>query len=146
MVTLGLVLDANILIRAILGTRVLTILERYEDAVRFYCPDTCYEEACKHLPIILQRRGLEAAPSLLALEQLKMLVQPIDGALYHTYETQARARIAERDPDDWPIVALAMALNLPIWTEDKDFFGTGMATWTTDRVELYLQNVERFHH
>ena len=146
MATLGLVLDANILIRAILGKRVLKILEHYEDAVSFYCPDTCYEEACKHLPIILQRLGLDAASSLVALEQLKLLVQPIDRALYHPYETQAQARIAERDPDDWPIVALAMALNLPIWTEDQDFFGSGLATWTTDRVELYLQNVERFHH
>jgi hypothetical protein len=27
---------------------------------------------------------------------------------------------------------------LPIWTEDTDFFGCGVATWTTDRVELYL--------
>ena len=26
----------------------------------------------------------------------------------------------------------------PVWTEDTDFFGTGIATWTTDRVELYL--------
>ena len=25
-----------------------------------------------------------------------------------------------------------------VWTEDADFFGTGIATWTTDRVELYL--------
>ncbi|HLG74228.1 MAG TPA: PIN domain-containing protein [Chloroflexota bacterium] len=24
--------------------------------------------------------------------------------------------MAERDPDDWPTVALALALNLPIWT------------------------------
>ncbi|WP_455227346.1 PIN domain-containing protein [Lautropia mirabilis] len=28
----------------------------------------------------------------------------------------------------------------PIWTEDQDFFGTGVPTWTTDRVELYLKN------
>lgn len=146
MVTLGLVLDANILIRAVLGKRVLGILERYEDAVRFYCPDTCYEEARKHLPTILQRRGIDAAPALTVLENLKPLVQPIDHALYQVYATQARARMAERDPDDWHIVALAMALNLPIWTEDQDFFGTGIATWTTDRVELYLQNAEKFHH
>jgi len=25
-----------------------------------------------------------------------------------------------------------------VWTEDADFFGTGVATWTSDRVELYL--------
>ncbi|MCX7232945.1 MAG: PIN domain-containing protein [Burkholderiales bacterium] len=25
-----------------------------------------------------------------------------------------------------------------MWSEDADSFGTGIATWTTDRVELYL--------
>jgi hypothetical protein len=29
-------------------------------------------------------------------------------------------------------------LGCPIWTEDTDFFGCGVATWTTDRVEIYL--------
>ncbi|MFO1350464.1 MAG: PIN domain-containing protein [Gammaproteobacteria bacterium] len=36
-------------------------------------------------------------------------------------------------------MALALVLNLPIWTEDQDLFGSGVATWTTDRVELYLR-------
>jgi hypothetical protein len=39
---------------------------------------------------------------------------------------------------DWPILATALALQYPIWTEDMDFFGCGVATWTTDRVDLYL--------
>ena len=51
----------------------------------------------------------------------------------------ARQRIARRDEDDWPVLACALALDCPIWTEDTDFFGCGVATWTTDRVELYLE-------
>jgi predicted nucleic acid-binding protein len=47
-------------------------------------------------------------------------------------------RIAVRDINDWPIVAVALMLDCPIWTEDQDFFGTGVATWTSDRVHLYL--------
>jgi predicted nucleic acid-binding protein len=47
--------------------------------------------------------------------------------------------MAGRDLRDWPVVALALTLNLPIWTEDRDFFGSGVATWTIDRIELYLQ-------
>ncbi|MEI7764537.1 MAG: PIN domain-containing protein [Comamonadaceae bacterium] len=35
-------------------------------------------------------------------------------------------------------MACAMTIACPVWTEDADFFGTGIATWTTDRVELYL--------
>jgi len=36
-------------------------------------------------------------------------------------------------------LSLALMLKISVWTEDRDFFGTGIATWTTDRVELYLQ-------
>jgi predicted nucleic acid-binding protein len=36
------------------------------------------------------------------------------------------------------MLALALALKAPIWTEDSDFFGCGVATWTTDRVEELL--------
>jgi hypothetical protein len=27
----------------------------------------------------------------------------------------------------------------PVWTEDQDFFGSGISTWTTSTVELYLR-------
>src|SRR5260370_35801616 len=39
-----------------------------------------------------------------------------------------------RDADDWPGIACALTLGCPIWTEDRDFFGAGVPTWTTDRV------------
>jgi len=38
------------------------------------------------------------------------------------------------------VLALALALNCPIWTEDTDFFGTGSAIWTTSRVEIFLES------
>jgi hypothetical protein len=37
-----LVLDANILLRAVFGIRVFTLLETYEDSVSFYTPDICF--------------------------------------------------------------------------------------------------------
>ena len=37
-----LVLDANILLRGVLGVRARSLLEAYEDAVAFYTPDVCY--------------------------------------------------------------------------------------------------------
>ena len=67
------------------------------------------------------------------------MIQPVAQDLYREFEPSARYRIASRDPDDWPVVATALLLNVPIWTEDQDFFGTGIPTWTTDRVEIYLK-------
>ena len=51
----------------------------------------------------------------------------------------ARLRIKSRDIRDWPIVATALTLNCPIWTEDQDFFGTGLPTWATDRIHIYFE-------
>ncbi|MCA6501726.1 MAG: PIN domain-containing protein [Pseudanabaena sp.] len=44
----------------------------------------------------------------------------------------------KREPNDWQVVALAMHFDCPIWTEDKDFFGIGIATWNSQNVEIYL--------
>ena len=66
-------------------------------------------------------------------------MEQVDRGLYEEYQNTALERIALRDPDDWPVVATALLLDLPIWTEDRNFFGSAIATWTSDRVELYLQ-------
>jgi hypothetical protein len=39
-----LVLDANILIRAVLGLRVLFLLRKYAEQVEFLAPDTAFQE------------------------------------------------------------------------------------------------------
>jgi predicted nucleic acid-binding protein len=39
-----------------------------------------------------------------------------------------RQRLNKRDEEDWPVVAAALAFDCPIWTEDTDFFGCGVAT------------------
>ena len=66
------------------------------------------------------------------------LADLIGADLYGEYEAEARERLGSRDPDDWPILATALALGCPIWTEDTDFFGCGVATWTSNRVEIFL--------
>ena len=137
----GLVLDANILVRAVLGKRVRNILERYHDRAKFFTPHICFEEARQHLPIILKKRGIDPSPALEVLDHLPALVRPVNGRLYRGFEKTARNRIRSRDEDDWPVLALALSLNLPIWTEDQDLFGAGIATWTTDRIELYFEDV-----
>ncbi len=71
---------------------------------------------------------------------VQTFVNLVDRSLYEEFEERARARIASRDADDWPVVATAMLIDAPIWTEDMDFFGIGIATWTSNNVELYLRD------
>lgn len=134
-----LVLDANILIRAVLGSRVLFLLRKYAEHMEFLAPDTAFQEAREKLPEILERRKVPVAPAMTTLDLVAGLVQTVESETYTRFETLARQRIDRRDEDDWPILASALALECPIWTEDTDFFGCGVATWTTELVELYLE-------
>ncbi len=133
-----LVLDANILVRAVLSTKVRTLLEQSNSDIRFFTPDVCFDDAEKYLPLIFEKRGLPAESALEVLTGISRIVQTVEADIYGDYREEAIQRIAIRDPDDWPIVATALALNCPIWTEDSDFFGSGIATWTTDRIHLFV--------
>ncbi|WP_028998584.1 PIN domain-containing protein [Azohydromonas australica] len=134
----AIVLDANILIRAVLGERVRRLISDHVGEVSFFAPDTAYAEARKYLPALLQKRGVDGVAALAVLDALEAVVHPLDAEVYQLLQAQALARIGERDPDDWPALACALVLGCPVWTEDADFFGTGVATWTTSRVKLYL--------
>ena len=139
--TKGLVLDANILVRAVLGKRVRNILDRYHGRAKFFSPLLCFDEARKHLPAILKKGGIDPSAALKFLDHLPTLVEPVEATTYRSVEKTARSRIRSRDEDDWPVLALALSMHLPIWTEDQDLFGVGIATWTTDRIELYFEEI-----
>jgi predicted nucleic acid-binding protein len=138
MSTKAIVLDANILIRAVLGTRVRELIFENANRVRFYSPSVAYSDARKYLPALLEKRGVQGSSALAVLGCLELVVQSVDEYLYDGLRQQAMLRISMRDADDWPVLACAMTLGCPVWTEDADFFGTGVATWTTDRIALYF--------
>jgi predicted nucleic acid-binding protein len=135
-----LVLDANILLRAVFGVRVRSLLEGYEGSVSFYAPDICYADARKYIPSVSAKRRIDSGPGVSVLDHLSRLVEIVDRSLYEEYESSARERMMSRDADDWPIVATSLLLKCPVWTEDRDFFGSGISTWTTETIELYLRD------
>ena len=134
----AIVLDANILIRGVLGKRVRELIIEHAPAVSFFAPDVAYADARKYLPSLLEKRGVPSETAMRVLDDLAAIVRAIDANIYLDMKQQALQRIAQRDADDWPVLACAMSIGCPVWTEDADFFGTGVATWTTDRVALYF--------
>jgi predicted nucleic acid-binding protein len=97
----GLVLDANILLRAVFGQRVRRILEKYEDDARFYTPDICFRDAERYIPRISERRKLDASLGLAVLHQLARIVEQVDRGLYDALRGTALERVATRDAEDW---------------------------------------------
>jgi predicted nucleic acid-binding protein len=135
----ALVVDANILVRAVLGKRVREVFETYAGDASFFVPESGYAEAEEHLAALVIKRGGDPGKALALLRSLGGLVELIGNEVYGRFEVEARERLAQRDPEDWPMLAAALALGCPIWTEDTDFFGCGVATWTSDRVRMFLQ-------
>jgi len=133
------VVDSNILVRAVLEKRVRGVIEEFAESTSFSLPEAAYAEAEEHLPALVIKRGGDPEKALALLRSLRSLMVPIGSDVYGEFETEARRRLAARDPEDWPILASALALGCPIWTEDTDFFGCGVATWTSDRVLMFLR-------
>jgi len=134
-----LVLDANILIRAVLGRRVKKLLETHStQGIRFFAADAAFADAHKYLPLLLQKRGKPARDVSDSLEYLGQMIERVEAEIYGIFEDQARQRLLGRDEQDWPVLATALALGCAIWSEDSDFFGTGVAVWTTNRVEIFF--------
>ena len=66
----ALVLDANILIRAVLGPRVRDLILKNTDRVHFFTPIECIDDAKRYLPEILQSKGVDPAPAMVLLDLL----------------------------------------------------------------------------
>jgi rRNA-processing protein FCF1 len=77
-----IVLDTNILIRAVLGERVPNLLEKYSPICSFVTPATCYDELNHHLPKILQKRNLSLQPFLNAIAKLIKVVALLSEEIY----------------------------------------------------------------
>ena len=55
----AIVLDANILIRAVLGKRVRELIVFNAGTVQFFAPDFANADTRKYLPALLEERGVK---------------------------------------------------------------------------------------
>jgi predicted nucleic acid-binding protein len=86
-------------------------------------------EIARHIPRLATKRRLDPALLFAALQAIPVDWMP--EADYDERRDEAQRRIAARDPDDWPTVALALKLDLPVWSQDKDFTTAGIEVLTT---------------
>ena len=138
-----LAVDANILVGELLRARGRALIA--DETLELFIAEYAWDEAQYELG----RRvtAMEAQGSLSAEQATLLLSESIGAAdgriaqiaepLYGDRDQEARRRIP-RDPDDWHTVALALAYDAAIWTNDGDFLGCGIATWTTETLLAHL--------
>lgn len=78
----AIVLDANILIRAVLGKRVRELILEYAATVKFFAPDVACADARKYLPALLEKRGVNSAAAMAVLDTLESMVHLLELDLY----------------------------------------------------------------
>ena len=124
----AVVADANVLLSALIGGRARLVLAS-ANGPRCFAPEAIAVEIAEHLPELAAKRQLDLTLLFAGLRSAP--VQWRATGANQRFEEEALKRIAARDPDDWPVVALALAMDLPIWSQDKDFAGSGVRVYTT---------------
>jgi predicted nucleic acid-binding protein len=141
-----LVVDASALVAELLRERGRKLLTdaRLELAITDVQWSETQHELTRRLTLLAERNQLSATTAEELLESgLELAASNLvlfEKTSYQHLESKARKRIT-RDPNDWQSVALALALNTGIWTNDKDFFGSGVASWATEILVSELEDL-----
>jgi predicted nucleic acid-binding protein len=79
---------------------------------------------------LARKKRLAGDLVLLAVGALPVTV--VDQAASRQAIPETLRRIGKRDPDDAELPALALAFSVPLWSNDKDFEGTGVELFTSE--------------
>jgi predicted nucleic acid-binding protein len=123
-----LVADANVLLSAVIGGRAALAL-RHEKVEQVFSPAAAYDEVFEYLPSLAKKKRLDLDTLLLACAALP--VTRVERSEYQDERQTAKRRIGKRDPDDVDVLALALTLNVPVWSNDNDFEDAGIEWYTT---------------
>ncbi len=128
----ALVADTNVLLSAVIGGQSARAFGD-PSLPLVYGATAVRREILEWLPKVAEKRRLDLGLRLGLLQLLP--IKWIEANDYLRHESEARARMRSRDVEDWPNVALALALaesrQVAIWTNDKDFEVSGIETITT---------------
>lgn len=132
--------DANVLLAAILGGRAGLILASPK-VDEILTTEPTLAEVQEYAAVLAVKKRLSADLLLLAVASLPVSVVPQKE--YASRMAEARRRIGRRDPDDAPLLALALKFDVPVWSNDKDFAETGVPWYTTEDLLRELGLIHR---
>jgi predicted nucleic acid-binding protein len=102
------------------------------DALSIVTADVTLIEAKENLPILVAKYRLsrpEVSAQLAALP-----VEVVSESHYRSHLEQAHRYLDHRDPSDVPLAALALKLEIPIWSNDHDFEELPLIVYPTARL------------
>lgn len=132
-----LVVDANVILSGLLKGASLRVFWSFQIA-EFATIQVTLEEVHSYIPELAHKAQLAEEILLLDLAYLPLRVYA--ESFYQPHLHLAEQRMGKRDPKDVHLLALALRLKAPIWSNDKDFTVAGVQYYPT-AVLLKMLNV-----
>lgn len=96
------------------------------------------EEIQEYIPVLAKKKGLDRSTMETAFSLLDVKV--ITKEVYSSQISIALDLIGKRDPDDVELLALALTLDCPIWSNDNDLKDLkGVKVYTTAVILRWLE-------
>jgi len=115
-----LVLDSNIIFSALIKkstTRNIILSDVFE----LHAPDYIFSEITKHKELLLRKSKLNAEELDALLLLLQKHIRLVPKEKYNENMTLAEDILKDIDVTDSPFLALALALNCPVWSNDGHY-------------------------
>lgn len=128
--------DANVLIAATLGGAARRVFVK-APSLRIVTTEYNVGEALEHIPRVAAHRDIPVRRLLGAFERLPVTLY--GPKHYAAAMPRALRLLSERDRDDAHLLALALTLAVPIWSNDPHLAGLPVDTYTTAVLLKILQ-------
>ena len=123
------------LVRAVVVEGVLED-QRRDEVLRLFVREFVLGEVRGYIPVLSSKTELD--PSVLDFLLTLLPLSPYPASVYRRSIPKAKVLIGRRDPGDVDTLALALHLDLPLWTNDRDFEHTGVSLDTTRQLLAQL--------
>jgi predicted nucleic acid-binding protein len=125
-----LAVDANVLLSIASGRAASkAMLNSFPVDVALVTTANVVAELREYLPTLAKQAGLDLVRVQADFATLD--IEERSAVDYRNQMDEARRRIGKRDPDDVELLALAIALGIPIWSNDSDFEHARIEWYTT---------------
>ena len=126
----GVVADANVLLSAVVGKAALRVITAFDVVV--HVAQFNADEVTEYLPLMAAKYNLQIELVEMLWKLLPLRIHPLRA--YQPHLSQAIEELKHRDPEDAHALALARSLDLPIWSNDRDFQSVKVACYSTARL------------
>jgi predicted nucleic acid-binding protein len=108
--------DANVLLSAAMGRAAQRVF--HESPLVVVTTETILDEVHEYLGLLARKAALD--PARVEKHLTELPIQAYLEPLYRSHLAEAGRYIGKRDPDDVALLALALKLQIPVWSNDKD--------------------------